>query len=134
MTATLNPPVTPEQVEAHLSDVIIKQLTFKIGVSTNIAVCIAEHLLKDKICWADEIPFPVINAEDRNCIGGAFKRLARIQIIERMEGHYRRSKKKERRGGIIFKYRIGNESLAKTFLKRNGVSVFKRSADELNLV
>lgn len=126
-------PVTLQQIDATLDEATLKQVSFKPGAHRNICVSIVKHLLRDKICWGDELPIPVLKKQDKNCIGMSFRRLEKLELIHRMDEHHRRSLKEGQRGRLVFKYRIGNERLAKTFLKRNNATVFRRSVEELDL-
>jgi predicted transcriptional regulator len=125
---------TPEQIDAQLDAATISQISFKPGPVTNISVAIVKHILSDRIVWMDDIELPQVDAADKNAIGLSIRRLANIGIITRMEGmnDHRRSKVKARRGGQVWKYRLANQKLAETFLKRNNCHVY-RMPGELDL-
>jgi hypothetical protein len=126
---------TQEQIDARLDDKTIKVLLFKDGVARNLANCIVESFLPDRIRWSDSIELPPVVDADKNVIGLVWRTLARAGILKRMEGSedHRRSLVKSRRGGMVWKYRLANFELAQTFLKRNGWTRTRRNQFELPL-
>lgn len=115
------PATANDPVDDHLNEVALKQLTWKPGAMRNIAIAIAQAFLGDRIQWADEVDLSNVAAKDKNCIGSAWRLLAKAGIIEPIGG-FRRSIKEASRGRKVFKYRLASERLAKTFLSRNGVT------------
>jgi len=119
-----------------LDDVTLKQIAFKPGLMQAVAVTIVSQFLPDRIIWLDEVELPPgLEKKDMNCVSATWRRLCKLGILKRMEGaeNYRRSAKKSRRGGTVFKYRVLNEKLAETFLKRNGWTRTRRGQPELQL-
>lgn len=111
--------------EAHLSEVTIKQLTWKPDINRNIAIAITNYAVakRDQEFWTDEVPLPEYDKSDSGCVGPNWKRLANVGIIKSMN-KCRRSDiklKPSRRGGKAFCYRLDNLAKALTFLKRNKV-------------
>lgn len=111
--------MSTETTDNKLDDATIKQLTFKPGVCQNIAVAIVRAFTEDRIAWTDEVDLSFVLADDLNCIGLAWRRLTAVGIIKPI-GQFRRSTKEASQGRRIFKYRLANEGLARTFLARNG--------------
>lgn len=87
----------------------------------NVAIAIAARAIEegDRVFWADAVDLKFVGAEDRNCIGMAWRRLVNAGILKRMDLN-RRSTNKASKGRIVFKYRLASEGLARTFLERNG--------------
>jgi hypothetical protein len=124
---------TQEQIDARLDDKTIKVLLFKDGVARNLANCIVESFLPDRIRWSDSIELPPVADADKNVIGLVWRTLARAGILKQMKD-FKRSENKSRRGGKVWKYRILNEALARRFLKQNGWTRTIRGQPEFNLV
>lgn len=108
-----------QEVDQHLDDVTIKQLTWKPGINVNVAVAILKGFIEDRIQWTDEVDLGFVLPTDVNCIGTTWRRLSNLGILKPME-QFRRSTKDASKGRKVFKYRLANEGLAKAFLKRNG--------------
>jgi len=128
--------LTPDEIDQHLDEKTILQMSFKVSTVQTIAVFIVEQFLPDKIKWLDEVKLPPgIEKRDMNCVSLVWRRLAKLGILKKMEGsdNYRRSKKKTRRGGVVWKYRMLNARLAETFLRRNGWKKVIRSQYQLPL-
>jgi hypothetical protein len=67
-----------------------------------------------------------------NCIGTAFRLLIRAKVIIRVE-HHRRSQRERQKGRVVWKYRLGSESLARLLIARNGRTPHTQGQPELNL-
>jgi hypothetical protein len=124
--------MNPQEIDAHLDDVTIKQLTFKPGVATDVAVAIVKHYVEHLVAFADEVNLPALADADVNCVGLAWRRLANVGIICQT-GDHRRSQRDRRKGGVVWKYRLLSHKLAVTFLARNGITNFRRGQGELPL-
>lgn len=125
----------PAQIDQQLDAATLQQLSFKDDTCRRIAIRTVESFLPDRIQWGDEIDLGDVDPADKNVIGCTWRRLAKLGIIKRMEGadDHRRSKVKSRKGGVVWKYRLGNAKLAETFLKRNGWTRTRRGQHELPL-
>lgn len=109
------------KVEESLSDVALKQLTWKPDVCRNVALKIAEHSMRDRIFYPDEVDFSFVPVQDVNCIGTAFMRLRLAGMIEQT-GRFRKAdikKRPDRKGGMVFQWRLVSYKRAETFCKRN---------------
>lgn len=127
-TAELHPEAGADAV---LYTVAAKQMAFKPGAVRNTMLDITEQLLSDRIRWGDEFELTP-GPDDRNCIGTAFKQLMSVGIVTRMEQH-RRSQRAGQKGRTVWKYRLASESLARTFMARNGRTPHTKGQTELNL-
>lgn len=109
--------------DQSLNEVTLAQLTFKPGPCRSVAVAIAKSFDESPTgsVWADEVPLPALAAEDKNVIGTTWRNLAKWKIIQRLEGagDHRRSTRKGRKGGVVFRYQLRNRGLLQTFLRRN---------------
>jgi len=117
--------------DAALYDVAARQLAFNPGVIRNTMLDIAEQLLSDRIRWGDEFELSA-DGQNRNCVGTAYRLLMRAGIIGRMEQH-RRSQRDGQKGRTVWKYRLASESLARTFIARNGRTPHTKGQPELEL-
>ena len=65
---------------------------------------------------------PPLPTEDRNCVGSAWKNLARWGVIQRLEGatDHRRSTAPGRKGGVVWRYALADAKLLRAFLRANG--------------
>lgn len=113
--------IQSEPAQRALDAATVKQLSFKPGVCRTLAIAIVEHYLTDRLAWADIVPLPPLAPEDKNCVGLTWRRLVECGIV-RKTGDFKPSKSASRRGGVIWKYRLANEALARTFLERNNHS------------
>ena len=111
---------TAEQIDRHLDDVAIAQLTWKPGAITDISLKIVHSALANGTVWPDEINLSAIPDSDRNCVGSAFRILSgtRAEILQKT-GSHRRSQRKESAGRIIWEYRLASRARALTFIQRN---------------
>ena len=119
MNETLNP------VEAHLASVALKQMTWKPGIVRDVSAKIVQKALEHGMLWPDEVSFGGINSltpADMNCIGTAWKNLARQGIII-PTGRFRRSTTEHARGRKVFEYRTASLSLARRWLAANGYAM-----------
>lgn len=115
--------------DQHLKSVALSQFTFKGDKLRSVGVAIAKEfdhtatLGYDIKVWSDEVPLPVLDNADKNCIGTAWKNLTRWNIITRLEGSddHRRSKSKSRRGGVAWRYKLVSDKLLAAFLRANHV-------------
>lgn len=120
------------EVDASLSEIQIKQLTWKPSCCRNVAVDIVRSFLEDRIQFSDHVPLDWVADADANVIGATWKRLVDAGILAPM-GQFKRSEKEASRGRKVFKYRLASEKLAQTFLARNGVTPIGRPQPELAL-
>ena len=114
---------TTETTEERLQSKALLQFAFKGDKVRQVATAVAMAFDNSPSgsVWVDEIELPPLDVEDRNIIGLVYKNMAKWGMIERLEGadSHRRSQRNGRRGGTIFKYRLTNRSLLKTFMLRN---------------
>lgn len=119
------------KADAELYDVAAKQLCFKPSAVTNTMLDVVTQLRDDRIKWGDEFELTVA-PNDCNCVGTAFKLLMRAKLVFRMEQH-RRSRRDGQKGRLVFKYRLGNDALAATFLRVNNRSTATKGQPEFTL-
>lgn len=116
-----------EKTDSYLDEKTLLQLTFKPGICRNVAVTIATaaEASASSSIWADEIPLPELQPEDKNTIGLAFRNLSRWGIIERCEGatDHRRSRREGRKGGVCWRYVVKSRKLLRAFLRANGAPI-----------
>ena len=110
--------------EAHLSDVVINQLTWKPTTCQQIAISIVNFFVHHPhgFHFTDEADLSFVDSDSKNCIGTAWKRLTTQGIIER-GNNFRRSTSEHSAGRTIFDYRLASVARAKTFLQRNNVKI-----------
>lgn len=119
------------KTEAHLQEVLVNQLTWKPGAARNAAVRIVKHALEcEGVLWPDEVDLDTVHADDRNCIGTAYKNLAKQGILEH-GASFRRSRSEGSRGRTIFSYRLASRARAELFLRRNLAEVKPTQMDLL---
>ena len=118
--------MTTTETDQHLDAVTIRQLTWKSGIATSVAVAIVRHMITcPGVLWPDEISYdsvPSLTAADANCIRIAYRNLTRQGIIAHGTS-FRRSTAENSRGRTIFCYTLASRSRAELFLRRNGVPV-----------
>ena len=104
----------------------INMMTWKATTSRAVACAIVRHMMTcQDVLWPDEINFnevPGYNTDDANCVGLAYRNLARQGII-RHGSSFRRSTAENARGRTIFPYLLESRARAELFLKRNGAAV-----------
>lgn len=109
-------------VDAHLDDVTVKQLVWKPEPHRHIAGTIVRVALAGggmvKV-WPDQVELNVATG-DTNCIGTAWRYLARLGVLA-TTGDWRRSKSKTANGRKVFAYKLASVALAKRWLKANGL-------------
>lgn len=110
---------TQTTIDATLGDIALKHLAFKSGSLRTVGCAIVQVALANQVVWPDEVDLAAIPPEDHNCIGTAWRTLARVGILARTQQN-RRSSARQHHGRTIFKYLLANRKLAQTFLKRNG--------------
>ena len=117
---------TESGITAKLDLATLQQMTWKATTTRAIACTIVSHMLScPDVLWPDEISFsevPGYNTDDANCVGLAYRNLARQGII-RHGSSFRRSTAENARGRTIFPYMLESRSRAELFLKRNGGQV-----------
>lgn len=107
-------------IDQHLNEVVVRQMTWKPGPLRDVACLIAERVsVSPFTIWPDEIILTSIGSEDRNCVGSAWRLLTKAGIIK-PTSDFRRSTAETSRGRKIFRYDLASQSLARTFLIRNG--------------
>ena len=123
---------TTEQSEAHLSEVTIKQLTWKPTMCQQIAIAIVKYFIANPFGFhfTDDIDLSFVSKDDAHCVGTSWKRLTTAGIIERGT-NYRRSTRPNNNGSAVFDYRLKCVNRARTFLERNAV---KLNDDQPNLL
>ncbi len=112
---------TQDPTEAHLADVALKQMTWKPGIVRDVSAMIVQTALEHGMLWPDDVKLEGISSlttADANCIGTAWKNLARAGIIIGT-GRFRRSTANHARGRKIFEYRTASLSLARRWLTAN---------------
>jgi hypothetical protein len=102
----------------HLEKVKDLQFAFKSEAVKRYACRVAEIAADHGAVWPDEVDVELVNEEDRNCVGGVYRWLKNAGILVHTT-EFRRSKADGAKGRTIFKYLLANESLARTFLRRN---------------
>ena len=106
--------------QTELDDALIRQLSFKPGMMRDISVAIIEYLIDKGHAWSDEVDLSFVQSKaDKNCIGGAWRRLRTLGLLVRTP-QFRRSKSPKARGRTVFSWTVRNHRLAETFLARNG--------------
>lgn len=116
--------MTPEQqATAKLDKVTIDQLVWKPSPVLTVAIRVTQAAIfaEGLPIWPDDIDTSDIGDDDKNCIGIAFRLLAKQDIVERQNNNTRKSKAGPRKGSYIAAYRLKNLALAKEFLRRNKV-------------
>lgn len=99
-------------------EAIAKQLCFKAPELRQAMTAIVSRLVMVEPVWPDEIDFG-LPQESANAVGNAFKVLLRAGLVNKT-GEYRNSTKPKANGRLVWSYRLANQSLARTFLSRNG--------------
>lgn len=122
---------TPQQIDATLDAVALKQFVWKSERLKAVACAIVKQLLTDgSEGWPDEFLYKDLAKEDCNCVGMAFRFLAKNRIITQT-GRHKRSQGDKSHGRIIWQYRIDSAALANTFLQRNGAHALQLRQQEL---
>ena len=69
--------------DAHLNEVALKQLCWKPGTVRNFGRLIVERVSVEPFSvWPDELDVESVGVDDRNCVGIAWRLLARAEIIK----------------------------------------------------
>lgn len=106
-----------DSVDIHLTETLVKQMTWKSQVCQQVGVAIVtEMLISPGDVFPDEVDLEFVTDSDCNVIGTVWKNLAKQGIVKR-GARFRRSKRA--RGRTIFAYRLASKILAETFLRRN---------------
>ena len=112
-----------ETSETELSDAALLQYAFKSDTVRRVAVAVAQAFdqAPGQFVWQDEIVLPELDAADKNIIGLVFKNMGKWGMIRRLGGEqdHRRSQRKDRRGGVAWRYQLVNLELLRTFMRRN---------------
>lgn len=107
-------------VDAHLDDVATAQLMWKPSATRDFAAQIVTKALKVVgTFWPDELTLRGVKPADKNCVGTAYRLLAKYGVIAWTVRH-RRSKREDSAGRQVFEYRLASEALARRWLKENG--------------
>ena len=118
-------PGTDAATDNHLKDVALVQHLFKGAKVQAVAVAIGNAFADapGESIWADDIGLPELDDASKNCIGTAWKQLARWKIIQRLEGEFdhRRSTNPTSKGRTVWRYRLLDAKLLRAFLRANGV-------------
>lgn len=106
-----------DSVDIHLTETLVKQMTWKSQVCQQVSVAIVTVMLTSPgDVFPDEVDLEFVTDSDCNVIGTVWKNLAKQGIVKRGT-RFRRSKRA--RGRTIFAYRLVSKILAETFLRRN---------------
>jgi hypothetical protein len=111
-----------DQTDEHLNEVALAQLTWKPSVIRNVAcdIVTAAVALHPLHVWPDKVNLAGVADSDKNCVGSAWRLLAKAKVIEHTTS-FRRSEADGARGRTVFAYRLTSLTRAQTFLERNGV-------------
>lgn len=124
-------------IDNQLDDAARAQMLFKPGPCREVAVAIASAALAvdGPSLWLDEVKLPDLAMEDKNVIGMVVRSMAKVGLIERLEGaqDHRRSVRKGAKGRTVFKYRVCSCALLRTFLERNGAPKMPARQEEFAL-
>ena len=109
------------KTDAHLDDVVVRQLVWKSASCARIAVRICNRALANPIFFPDEVEHGDIPEADVNVVGSMFRTLAgkRLAIIERTTT-FKRSEAKGRRGSTVFAYSLKCRAKALALVRRLG--------------
>ena len=109
------------KTDAHLDDVVIKQLVWGSTSCARIAARICNRALANPIFYPDEVDHSDIPEADVNIVGSIFRTLAgkRLAIIERSTT-FKRSEAPGRRGSTVFAYSLKCRAKALALVKRLG--------------
>lgn len=111
--------MTPSTPNPELEKVKDLQMAFKSPVIVAYACKVVAVAVGHNEVWPDDIPITDIERQHKNVVGGAYRWLKNIGIIEHTKD-FRCSTALASKGRTIFKWRLINESLAYPFLRRNG--------------
>ena len=117
--------MTGEQVDAALSRVLERQVSFKSGKLRMVCCEIVKTALQ---CnggggvWPDH-PHLIrlvseLGGDDKNIVGSAWRLLGKVRVLERGAGR-RRSAAGPSKGREIAEWRVVSRKLAETFIARN---------------
>lgn len=125
-------------VNETLDEITISAILFKPGTCRDIMLAIANAFITapGMAVWADEITLPYVPESSKNCIGLAWRCLAKRGMIMRLEGQtdHRRSQREGSKGRTIWRYQVVNLKLLKTFTERNGVKAAEGPRTQAELI
>ncbi len=125
--------VVRDPIDKKLDEVAIHQMLFKSEKMKAAVLTILYKAVHDGSFWADELAFDFLGKDDRNVIGIAFRLLGEpaldengnpkgpgLSLIRRLRAENRRSKAKDRNGGVVFRYVLHSENanMARTLVRK----------------